>query len=116
MIVKSRCKSLPGRRKPATAASIGACSFAISPRTGVYALAFLIVIHKLEYFLNSKIVGKRINSPIWLTLIGLVVGERLMGISGMILAPTILHYIRVEASAFRSMPAADLELETQSMI
>ena len=90
--------------------------FAISPRTGLYALVFLIVIHKLEYFLNSKIVGKRINSPIWLTLIGLVVGERLMGISGMILAPTILHYIRVEASAFRSMPAADLELESRSMM
>jgi predicted PurR-regulated permease PerM len=81
---------------------IVAVGFAISPRTGVYALAFLIVIHKLEYFLNSKIVGKRINSPIWLTLIGLVVGERLMGISGIILAPAILHYIKVEASAYRS--------------
>jgi predicted PurR-regulated permease PerM len=76
--------------------------FAISPRTGVYALVFLIVIHKLEYFLNSKIVGMRINSPIWLTLIGLVVGERFMGISGMILAPAILHYIKVEVSSYRS--------------
>ena len=90
--------------------------FAISPRTGLYALVFLILIHKLEYFLNSKIVGKRINSPIWLTLIGLVVGERLMGISGMILAPAILHYIRVEASALRSEPAADLELESRSLM
>jgi predicted PurR-regulated permease PerM len=88
--------------------------FAISPRTGLYALVFLIVIHKLEYFLNSRIVGKRINSPIWLTLIGLVVGERLMGISGMILAPAILHYIRVEASAFRSSPAEDFEFQSRS--
>jgi predicted PurR-regulated permease PerM len=81
---------------------IVAVGFTISPRTGVYALVFLIVIHKLEYFLNSKIVGMRINSPIWLTLIGLLVGERLMGIPGMILAPAILHYIKVEASAYRS--------------
>jgi predicted PurR-regulated permease PerM len=79
--------------------------FTFSSRTGVYALVFLIVIHKLEYFLNSKIVGKRINSPMWLTLIGLLVGERLMGIPGMILAPVVLHFIKVEASAYRSLPS-----------
>ena len=78
--------------------------FTLSSRTGVYALVFLVVIHKLEYFLNSKIVGRRINSPMWLTLIGLLVGERLMGIPGMILAPVVLHFINVEASAYRSLP------------
>jgi predicted PurR-regulated permease PerM len=79
--------------------------FTISPRTGVFALVLLVLIHKLEYFLNSKIVGQRINSPMWLTLIGLVVGERLMGIPGMILAPAVLHYIRVEATAYQSAPS-----------
>ena len=34
----------------------------------------------------------------WLTLLGLLLGERLMGIPGMILAPIVLHYIKVEAS------------------
>jgi predicted PurR-regulated permease PerM len=72
--------------------------FTISPRTALIALVFLVVIHKLEYFLNSKIIGDRIKSPIWLTLIGLVLGEKLMGIPGMILAPVVLHYIKVEAS------------------
>ena len=62
------------------------------------ALVFLVVIHKLEYLLNSKIIGDRIKNPMWLTLIGLVLGEKLMGIPGMILAPVILHYIKVEAS------------------
>jgi predicted PurR-regulated permease PerM len=75
--------------------------FTISSRTGLYALVFLIGIHKLEYFLNSKIIGQRINTPMWLTLIGLVVGERLAGIPGIILAPVVLHFIKVEASAFR---------------
>jgi predicted PurR-regulated permease PerM len=37
---------------------------------------------------------------VWLTLIGLVLGERLMGITGMILAPVLLYYIKVEALAF----------------
>jgi predicted PurR-regulated permease PerM len=34
----------------------------------------------------------------WLTLLGLLLGEKLMGIPGMILAPVLLHYIKVEAS------------------
>ena len=61
-------------------------------------LIFLVVIHKLEYFLNSKIIGDRIRNPMWLTLVGIVLGEKLMGIPGMILAPVVLHYIKVEAS------------------
>ena len=77
--------------------------FTMSPKAGLAALVFLVVIHKLEYFLNSKIIGKRIDSPVWLTLIGLVLGERLMGIPGMILAPVLLYYIKVEASAFGVM-------------
>lgn len=72
--------------------------FTISPKMALFALIFLIVIHKLEYFLNSKIIGDRIKNPMWLTLIGLVIGEKLMGIPGMILAPVVLHYIKVEAS------------------
>jgi predicted PurR-regulated permease PerM len=70
----------------------------IGPKMALIALIFLVLIHKLEYFLNSKIVGDRIKNPMWLTLIGLVLGEKLMGIPGMILAPVVLHYIKVEAS------------------
>lgn len=64
----------------------------------IAALGFLVVVHKLEYFLNSKIIGKRIQNPMWMTLLGLILGERLMGVPGMILAPVILHYIKSEAS------------------
>jgi predicted PurR-regulated permease PerM len=84
--------------------------FTISPRMALFALIFLIVIHKLEYFLNSKIVGWRIRNPLWLTLIGLIIGERLMGIPGMILAPVILNYIKLETSRFRAEPAVREEL------
>jgi len=85
--------------------------FTMSPKMGLVALILLIIMHKLEYFLNSKIIGTRIDSPMWLTLIGLVIGERLMGIPGMILAPVVLHYIKLEASAYQSLgkcaPAAE---------
>ena len=73
-------------------------AFTISPKLGLIALVFLVILHKLEYILNSKIIGKRIKNPMWLTLLALLLGERLMGIPGMILAPVILNYIKVEAS------------------
>jgi predicted PurR-regulated permease PerM len=73
-------------------------AFTVSPRLGVSALIFLVVLHKLEYVLNSKIIGGRIHNPMWLTLLALIVAERIMGIPGMILAPVILDYIKSEAS------------------
>jgi predicted PurR-regulated permease PerM len=76
-----------------------AIAFTVTPQMALAALIFLVVIHKLEYFLNSKIIGERIRNPIWLTLLGLVVGEKLMGIPGMVLAPVVLHYLKVEISA-----------------
>ncbi len=72
--------------------------FLVSPKVAIGALLFLVVIHKLEYFLNSKIIGNRIRNPIWMTLIGLIIGERLMGVPGMILSPVVLNYLRVEMS------------------
>ena len=85
-----------------------AIAFTVSPQMALGALAFLIAIHKLEYFLNSKIIGERIKNPVWLTLIALILGERLMGIPGMILAPVVLHFIKVEASSIK-IPAKTLE-------
>src|SRR5215469_11507980 len=68
----------------------------VSLKLGIFGLLFLVVIHKLEYFLNSKVIGDRIRNPVWLTLISLIIGERLMGIPGLILAPVVLNYLRVE--------------------
>ena len=73
-------------------------AFTESGRAAIAALVFLVLLHKLEYFLNSKIIGSRIKNPMWLTLLALVVGERTMGIPGMILAPVVLDYVKVETS------------------
>jgi len=75
-------------------------AFTISPQFAGWALVFLIAIHKLEYFLNSKIIGGRIRHPMWLTLLALLFGERLLGITGIILAPVVLSFIKVQASKF----------------
>jgi predicted PurR-regulated permease PerM len=79
-------------------------AFTMSLKMALVALVFLIAIHKLEYFLNSKIIGDRIRNPIWLTLLALIIGERLMGIPGMVLAPVVLNYLRLELSKIE-MPA-----------
>lgn len=60
------------------------------------ALVFLVVVHKAEYFLNSRVVGSRIQLPMWATLLALLAGEALMGVPGVILAPTLLYYAREE--------------------
>ena len=73
-------------------------SATISLKLALAALIFLIAIHKLEYFLNSKIVGGWTRNPVWLTLIGLIIGQAVMGIPGMVLAPVVLNYLRVEMS------------------
>ncbi|HJX97836.1 MAG TPA: AI-2E family transporter [Chthoniobacterales bacterium] len=73
-------------------------SATISLKFAFVALIFLIAIHKLEYFLNSKIVGGWTRNPVWLTLIGLIIGQAVMGIPGMVLAPVVLTYLRVEMS------------------
>jgi len=78
--------------------------FTVSPKMALTALVFLVVIHKLEYFLNSKIVGWRIHNPLWLTLLALILGERLLGIPGMVLAPVILNYVKLESSDIPSPP------------
>ena len=61
--------------------------FTVSPKVALFALLFLVVVHKLEYFLNGKIIGHRIRNPLWLTLLALVLGERLLGVPGMISGP-----------------------------
>lgn len=79
----------------------------VSLKLAISALVFLVVIHKLEYLLNSKIIGDRIRNPVWLTLIALILGERLMGIPGLILAPVVLNYLRVEMLTVEVRPARE---------
>lgn len=86
-------------------------SLRISPELAMASLAFLVILHKLEYFLNSKIIGDRIKNPVWLTLLGLILGERLMGIPGMIIAPVLLNFIKVEASTIPVPGKAEREKE-----
>lgn len=74
----------------------------VSVQMATGGLIYLVVIHKLEYILNSRIVGGSIDTPMWMTLLGIVVGEAMMGIPGVLLAPALIHYLREE---LRAIPA-----------
>jgi len=59
-------------------------------------LVFLIVIHKLEYFLNARIIGSHINARAWELLIAMLVMEAAFGITGLIAAPIFYAYFKEE--------------------
>lgn len=70
-----------------------------SENLAIAALVFLVVVHKGGYFLNSRILGARIETPTWVILLGLLVGDAALGVTGAILAPTLIHYVREELRA-----------------
>ncbi|PIR15972.1 MAG: permease, partial [Elusimicrobia bacterium CG11_big_fil_rev_8_21_14_0_20_64_6] len=79
--------------------AIVSAGLTISVQLATFGLGYLVVIHKLEYILNSRIVGSSIDTPMWMTLLGLIVGEAMMGVPGVLLAPALLHYVRAELRA-----------------
>ena len=59
-------------------------------------LMFLIVIHKLEYFLNARIVGGQIRAKAWELLLAMLSMEAAFGIAGVIAAPIYYAYLKDE--------------------
>lgn len=68
----------------------------ISLSVAISALAFLVIIHKLEYFLNARIVGSRIHAKAWELLTAMLVMEAAFGIAGLVAAPIYYAYIKRE--------------------
>jgi len=62
----------------------------------VASLVYLVVIHKLEYFLNARIIGSHINARAWELLIAMLVMEAAFGVPGLIAAPLFYAYFKEE--------------------
>lgn len=71
-------------------------SLSVSPLLALISLAFLLVVHKLEYFMNAKIVGKQIQASAWEMLLAMLVMEAAFKIPGIIFAPILYAYIKRE--------------------
>ena len=71
-------------------------ALSISLFVALAALAFLIVIHKLEYFFIARLLGARIQAFAWELLFAMLVMESLFGIAGLIAAPIYYAYVKRE--------------------
>jgi predicted PurR-regulated permease PerM len=71
----------------------------VSLGAAIACLAFLVVIHKLEYFLNARIVGAEIRAAAWELLIAMLVMEAAFGIAGIVAAPIYYAWLKDELKA-----------------
>lgn len=72
-------------------------SLTISVWLGAASLGFLLVIHKLEYFLNAHFVGSRIRMPPYALLVSMLVLEAAFGAPGLVAAPVYCAWFIREA-------------------
>jgi predicted PurR-regulated permease PerM len=73
-------------------------SLGSSVNVALASLVFLVVIHKLEYFLNARIVGTQIRASAWEILLAMLIMEAAFGIAGVIAAPIYYAYVKRELS------------------
>ena len=76
-------------------------SLAHSPAVAVSSLAFLVVIHKLEYFLNAHIVGAQIRAKAWELLTAMLIMESTFGLAGLVAAPICYAWLKDELTSRR---------------
>lgn len=69
-------------------------SVGISIYIGIASLIFLVLIHKLEYFFEAKIIGEQINAKIYEILLAMIIFEVVFGITGLIVAPIFYSFIK----------------------
>ena len=76
-------------------------SLSASPYAAAGSLIFLVVIHKLEYFVNARIIGSQIRARAWELLLAMLVMDAAFGIPGLIAAPIYYAYLKDELSGHR---------------
>jgi predicted PurR-regulated permease PerM len=70
----------------------------VSVYAAAFALIFLVVVHKLEYFFNARIVGSSIHARAWELLVAMLVMEVAFGLGGLVVAPIYYAYLKRELS------------------
>jgi predicted PurR-regulated permease PerM len=74
-------------------------SLSVSVPVAVASLVFLVVIHKLEYFLNAHLIGTQIHAHAWELLLAMLVMEAAFGLPGLVAAPIYYAYTKDELVA-----------------
>jgi predicted PurR-regulated permease PerM len=71
-------------------------SLSVSFAVALGSLAFLVIVHKLEYFLNARIVGGEIKASAWELLCAMLLFEAAFGLPGLVAAPIFYAYLKAE--------------------
>ncbi|MDR3581189.1 MAG: hypothetical protein P4L44_14605 [Oryzomonas sp.] len=71
-------------------------SLGVAPGVGVASLGFLVLVHKLEYFLNARIVGGEVHARAWELLCAMLLMEAAFGLGGMVAAPVVYAWLKSE--------------------
>ena len=71
-------------------------SLAHSLPVAIGSLLFLVLVHKLEYFLNARIVGSQINAAAWELLTAMLLLEAIFGLPGVVAAPILYAWVKDE--------------------
>jgi predicted PurR-regulated permease PerM len=71
-------------------------ALSVSLQVAGMSLIFMMVVHKLEYFLNARIVGARIHARPWELLVAILVMETMFGVPGLVAAPVFYAYVKKE--------------------
>ena len=71
----------------------------VSPWVALVCLAFLVIIHKAEYFINAKVIGQRTHVAVWELLSIMFAMEVLFGPAGLVAAPLYYSYAKKELQA-----------------
>jgi predicted PurR-regulated permease PerM len=76
-------------------------SLSLSFGVALGSIVFLVVVHKLEYFLNARIVGGEIHASSWELLCALLAMEAAFGLPGLVAAPIFYAYGKAELRQLR---------------
>lgn len=71
-------------------------SLGVSVGLAVATLIFTIVVSKLQYVLNSRMVGSEIDAQAWEILLAIILGEIAFGVAGMVMAPIVYAFVKGE--------------------
>ena len=82
-------------------------SLGVSPEIAAASLTFLVLVHKLEYFLNAHIIGSSVDASIWEMLLAMITLESLFGLPGLVAAPVLYAYLKQELLAAKLVGADD---------
>jgi predicted PurR-regulated permease PerM len=77
-------------------AAIVLVGLSASPGVGIACLVFLVVVHKLEYFLNAHFVGSRTRIAPYALLASMLAGEAAFGAGGLVAAPIFCAWLARE--------------------